>query len=199
MTARRWNHTPVLVLIAVVSSVVVLSLSEPARAIAAPSRAEVHYSSSYAEVRWSAVSDATAYGVEVSKDGYYGPWRQWAVNSATTRIRIPFSEHPYRNAAGATRYKVTASNSSGGASRTVALNRSQGYGVSTADRNKAASKANACLKQGLAAGATTAAGSGVYAVAAAWIPGVNAVSASAVAAATASTAASTYVVCLLPW
>lgn len=196
-TPRRLPHRLVLTLIALASSV--FWLSEAAHAIAAPSRVEVHYSSSYAEVRWTAVSDATTYYVEVSKDGYYGPWRQWSVSSATTRIRISFADHPYRGSSGAYRYKVTASNSSGYASRSVALNKSQGYGVSTADREKAASKANGCLKQGLAAGATTAAGSGVYAVAAAWIPGVNAVSASAVAAATASTAASTYVVCLLPW
>lgn len=119
MTARRWNHTPVLVLIAAVSSVVVLSLSDPARAIAAPSRAEVHYSANYAEVRWSAVSDATAYGVEVSKDGYYGPWRRWSTNSATTTVRIPFNAHPYRDQQGAYRYKVFAINSGGSAARSV--------------------------------------------------------------------------------
>lgn len=199
MIARRWNHTPVLVLIAVFSSVVVLSLSEPARAIAAPSRAEVHYASTYAEVRWAAVSDATAYGVEVSKDGYYGPWRRWSTTSATTTVRIPFDAHPYRDQQGAYRYKVFAINSGGSAARSVVLTKSQGYGVSTADSQRAATKANSCLKQGLAAGVTTAASTGVYAVAAAWVPGVNAVSAGAAATLTGGSAAATYVVCLLPW
>ncbi len=197
MTARRWNHTPVLVLIAFVSSLVILS--QPARAIAAPSRAEVHYGATYADVRWSAVSDATSYAVEVFKDGFYGPWRRWTTNSATTTARIPFTWHPYRDSQGVYRYKVIAINSGGAAARSVVFNKSQGYGVSTADSQKAATKANSCLKQGLAAGVTTAASTGVYAVAAAWVPGVNAVSAGAAAALTGGSTAATYVVCLLPW
>ena len=197
MSARRWNHTPFLVLIAVLSSWVVLSV--PARAIAAPTRVEVHYSGSYAEIRWSAVSDATSYAVVVSKDGFYGPWRQWTTNSATTYVRIPFTAHPYRDSQGVYRYKVTAMNSDSGATRSVTVNKSQGYGVSTADSQKAASKANSCLKQGLAAGVTTAASTGIYAVSAAWIPGVNAVSAGTAAALTGGSGAATYVVCLLPW
>jgi hypothetical protein len=195
--ARRKPSYLVLVLIALVSSVV--GLSQPAHAISAPQRAEVHYTSSYAEVRWSAVSDATSYSVEVSKDGYYGPWRWWNTSSATTVVQIPLTAHPYRDQQGAYRYKVIARNSAGSASRSVVLNRSEGYGVSTADHQKAASKASSCLKRGLKAGATSAAGAGVYAVAAAWIPGVNAVTASAVGATVGGSAGAAYVVCLLPW
>lgn len=197
MLARRNPSYLVLALIALASSV--LALSRPAHAIAAPQRAEVHYTSTYAELRWSAVNDATSYAVQVSKDGYYGPWRQWSTNSATTVLRIPLDAHPYRDQQGAYRYKVWAINSGGSAARSVVLNRSQGYGVSTADAQRAATKANSCLKQGLAAGATTAATSGIYTVAAAWVPGVNAVGAGAMATFTAGSAATTYVVCLLPW
>jgi hypothetical protein len=197
LAARRNPSNLVLVLIAFASSV--FFLSQPAHAISAPQRAEVHYGPSSADVRWSAVSDATSYAVEVSKDGFYGPWRRWATSSAVTTLQIPLSAHPYRNQQGAYRYRVFAINSGGSASRSVVLSKSQGYGVSSGDNTKAATKANSCLKQGLAAGATTAAGSGVYAVAAVWVPGVNAVSAAAVATMTGGSAAGTYVVCLLPW
>jgi hypothetical protein len=197
LPTRRNPSNLVLALIAFGCSV--LFLSQPAHAISAPQRVEVHYTSSAAEVRWSAVSDATSYTVEVSKDGFYGPWRRWTTNSATTTVRIPLTAHPYRDQQGAYRYQVWASNTSGGGSRTVVMSKSQGYGVSTGDTQRAATKANSCLKQGLAAGATTAAGSGIYAVAAAWVPGVNAVSAAAVGTMTGGSAAATYVVCLLPW
>jgi hypothetical protein len=197
LLARRRPSYLVLALIALVSSVV--ALSRPAHAISAPQRAEVHYTSTYAEVRWSAVSDATSYAVEISKDGYYGPWRWWTTNSATTVLRVPLDGHPYHDQLGAYRYKVIARNSAGSAARTVSVDRSEGYGVSTADHQKAASKANSCLKRGLKAGATTAAGAGIYAVAASWIPGVNAVTASAVAVTVSGSAGSAYVVCLLPW
>lgn len=197
MLARRFVNPLVLAAISLAS--MVLALSHPAHALAAPTRAEVHYTSSYAEVRWSAVADATSYAVEVSKDGYYGPWRRWTTNSAHTVVDIPLSAHPYSDQEGAYRYKVWAINSAGSAARSVVMSKTQGSGVSTADTKKAAAKGNSCLKQGLAAGATTAAGSGVYAVAAAWIPGVNAMTAGAVAATTGGSAAATYVVCLLPW
>lgn len=197
MSSRRNPSNLVLVLIAFASSV--FFLSQPAHAISSPQRAEVHYTSSAAEVRWSAVSDATSYTVEVSKDGYYGPWRRWTMNSATTTVRIPLTAHPYRDQQGAYRYQVWATNSGGSASRSVVVSKSQGYGVSSGDSQKAATKANSCLKQGLAAGATTAATSGVYAVAAAWVPGVNAVSAATVATMTGGSGAVTYIACLLPW
>lgn len=183
--------------IALASSMFVLV--QPARAIAAPQRAEVHYASTYAEVRWAAVADATSYAVEVSKVGYYGPWRRWATNSATTVIRVPLSSHPYRDQQGAYRYTVTAMNSGGSASRSVVLTRSQGSGVSAADSQKAATKANSCLKQGLAAAAAAGATSGVIAIGTAWIPGVNAVTAGSVAGAVGGAAASRYIVCVLPW
>lgn len=197
MPARR-NHSYLLAaLIALASSVFVLA--QPAHAVTAPARAEVHYASTYADVRWAAVADATSYAVEVSKDGYYGPWRRWVTNSATTSVRIPISAHPYRDQQGAYRYKVIAMNSGGSASRSVVLTRSQGSGVSTGDSQKAAKKANSCLKQGLAAAAAAGATSGPVAIASAWIPGVNAVSAGSVAAAVGGSAASTYIVCVLPW
>jgi hypothetical protein len=194
---RRYHSYLVLAVIAVASCL--FALQRPAHAISAPTRAEVHNTASYAEVRWSAVPDATSYAVEVSKDGYYGPWRRWTTSSATTAVDIPFTAHPYRDRQGAYRYKVFAMNSGGSASRSVLLSRSQGYGVSTADAQKAAAKGNSCLKQGLVAGASTAAGSGVYALAAAWVPGVNAISATAVAATAGATGTGTWVVCLLPW
>ena len=194
---RRHHSHLVLLILAFTSSV--FALSQPAHAIAAPQRAEVHNSSTYAEVRWSAVSDATSYAVEVSKDGYYGPWRRWNTNSATTAVRIPFNQHPYQDQQGSYRYKVIAMNGGGSASRSVVLSRSEGYGVSTADTQKAATKANSCLKRGLAAGATTAASTGVVAFASAWVPGVNGVTAAGVGIATAGSSAATYVVCLLPW
>lgn len=173
--------------------------SEPAHAISAPPRAEVHYSSSYAELRWSGVADATAYTVEVSKVGYYGPWRRWTTNSATTVLRLPMSTHPYRDQQGAYRYKVTAQNSAGSASRTVVATRLQGNAVSASDSQKAASKATSCLKQGLTAAAAAGATTGVAAVSSVWIPGVNVVSASSVAAAVGGSAATTYIACALPW
>jgi len=173
--------------------------TEPAHAMSAPQRAEVHYTSSYAELRWSSVADATAYTLEVSKVGYYGPWRRWSTNSATTTLRIPLSAHPYRDQQGSYRYKVTAQNSSGSASRTVVTTRLQGSGVSTSDSQKAANKATSCLKQGLEAVAATSAASGVWAIGSAWIPGVNVVTASSVAAAVGTSAASSYIVCALPW
>lgn len=194
---RRYHSHLVVFTLALASSV--FWLSQPARAISAPQRAEVHNTSTVAEVRWSAVSDAMGYAVEVSKDGFYGPWRRWTTNSATTAVQIPFSAHPYRDRQGAYRYKVIAMNSSGSASRSVVVSRSQGYGVSTADTQKAATKANSCLQKGLVAGATTAAATGVVTIASAWIPGVNAVTAAGVGAATAGSSAATYVVCLLPW
>jgi hypothetical protein len=197
LLARRNPSYLVLALIALASSV--FALNTPAHAISAPQRAEVHYTSSYAELRWSQVSDATSYAVEVSKDGYYGPWRRWTTNSATTVLQIPLGAHPYSDQQGAYRYKVWAINSGGSAARSVVVDRSEGYGVSTADHQKAATKANSCLKRGLKAGATAAAGAGVYAFAASWIPGVNAVTASAVAVTVSSSASSAYVVCLLPW
>lgn len=124
MLARRNPSYLFLALIALASSV--FALSSPAHAISAPQRAEVHYASSYAEIRWSAVSDATSYAVEVSKDGYYGPWRQWTTNSATTVLQIPLAAHPYRDQQGAYRYKVIARNSAGSAARSVVLKRSRG-------------------------------------------------------------------------
>jgi hypothetical protein len=194
----RRNQSSLLPLaIAIASSV--FWLSQPAHAIAAPQRAEVHNTSTHAEVRWSAVSDATGYAVEVSKEGSYGPWRRWTTNSATTAVRIPFNQHPYQDRQGAYRYKVIAMNGGGSASRSVVLSRSEGYGVSTADTQKAATKANSCLHKGLVAGATTAASTGVVTIASAWIPGVNAVTAAGVGAVTAGSSTATYVVCLLPW
>jgi hypothetical protein len=193
----RRAHAYLLTLLSVCSSVLVLT--HPAHAIAAPSRVEVHYTSSYAEVRWSSVSDATSYSIEVSKVGYNGPWRWWNTGSATTYAKIPLNGHPYLDQDGAYRYKVIAHNSAGSAARSVALNRSQGSGVSAQDTKKAASKANSCLQQGLKAGTTTAAGAGVYAVGAAWIPGVDAATAAGVSLAVGGSAASTYIVCLLPW
>jgi hypothetical protein len=77
--------------------------------------------------------------------------------------------------------------------------RLQGSGVSTADSQKAANKATSCLKQGLEAVAATSAASGVWAIGSAWIPGVNVVTASSVAAAVGTSAASSYIVCALPW
>jgi hypothetical protein len=165
----------------------------------APQRAEVHYASSYAELRWSSVSDATGYTVEVSKVGYYGPWRQWSTGSATTVLRIPLSAHPYRDQQGSYRYKVTAHNSSASASRTVLMTRLQGSGVSAADSQKAANKATSCIKQGLAAAAATGATSGVAAIGTAWVPGVDVVTAGSVAAAVGGSAAGTYIMCVLPW
>jgi hypothetical protein len=194
---RRIQSNVVLFSLSLASAVV--WLSQPAHAIAAPQRAEVHNTSSYAEVRWSAVSDATGYAVEVSKDGFSGPWRRWTTSSATTVVTIPFNQHPYQDRQGSYRYKVIAFNGGGSAYRSVVLSKSQGYGVSTADTQKAASKANSCLSKGLAAGATTAASTGVVTIASAWVPGVNAVTAAGVGAATAASSAATYVVCLLPW
>jgi len=175
------------------------ALDHPAQAMSAPQRAEVHYTSSYAELRWSTVADATAYTVEVSKVGYSGPWRRWTTSSATSVLRIPLSAHPYRDQQGSYRYKVTAQNSTSSASRTVVTTRLQGSGVSAGDTQRAANKATSCLKQGLAAAAATGATSGVAAITTAWIPGVNVVSASSVAAAVGGSAASTYIVCALPW
>jgi hypothetical protein len=120
---RRHSSHLLLITVAVASSV--FASSQPARAISAPQRAEVHNTSTYAEVRWSAVSDATGYAVEVSKDGYYGPWPRWTTSSATTAVRIPFDQHPYRDGRGAYRYQVIAINGDGSAVRSVAPTTSQ--------------------------------------------------------------------------
>jgi hypothetical protein len=188
-----------LVAAAIAVSCSVAVLAQPAHAMSAPQRAEVHYSSSYAELRWSGVADATSYWVEVSKVGYYGPWRRWTTNSATTVLRIPLSAHPYRDQQGAYRYKVTAANSAGSASRSVVTTRLQGSAVSAQDSHKAADKATSCLKQGMEAVAATSATSGVYAIGSAWIPGVDVVTAGSVAAAVGGAGAGTYIACALPW
>ncbi|HUR51368.1 MAG TPA: hypothetical protein VMZ11_04515 [Mycobacteriales bacterium] len=174
-------------------------LDEPAPAMAPPQRVEVHYTSDTAELRWSSVPDATRYTVEISKVGYAGPWRQWTTNSATTVLRLPVSVHPYRDQQGSYRYKVIASNSSASGTRSVLTTRLQGGAVSTADAQRAASKATSCLKQGMEAAVAMGATSGVAAVVTAWIPGVNAVSAGSVAAVSGGAGASTYVACVLPW
>ena len=84
MTARR-TATAIAVSAVISASV---GLAHPARALAAPQRAEVHYASTFVDVRWSAVADATSYAVEVSKDGYYGPWRRWGTSSAVTKLAV---------------------------------------------------------------------------------------------------------------
>lgn len=197
MPARRRHSFLVGAALGVLLSTTVLA--QPAHAISAPQRAEVHYTSSYAELRWSGVSDATAYTVQVSKVGYYGPWRVWETNSASTVLRIPITAHPYRDQQGSYKYTVTARNSSGAGARSVFTTRLQGSGVSAADSQKAANKATSCLKQGLEAAAVASAGSGVAAIGTAWIPGVNVVSAGSVAAAVGGSASSTYIMCVLPW
>lgn len=195
MTARRTALA--FCLSSVISATI--AVAHPARAIAAPQRAEVHYASTYVDVRWSAVADATSYAVEVSKDGYYGPWRRWGTSSAVTNVRIPLADHPYRDRAGSYRYKVIALNSDGSASRAVVLTKLQGSAVSVADKEKAASKANSCLKQGLEAGVATGATTGVAAIVTAWIPGANVVTAGMVGASSGGAAASAYIACVLPW
>ena len=195
VTARR---TALAIVVSAVAAATV-SLAHPARAIAAPQRAEVHYASTYVDVRWSAVADATSYAVEVSKDGYYGPWRRWSTSSSVTNVRIPLADHPYRDRGGSYRYKVFALNSDGSAARSVVVTKLQGSAVSVADKEKAAGKANSCLKQGLAAGVAAASTTGVAAIVTAWIPGANLVTAGMVAASTGSASASAYIVCALPW
>jgi hypothetical protein len=195
VTARR--TATAIALSSVVAATV--AFAHPARAIAAPQRAEVHYASTYVDVRWSSVADATSYAVEVAKDGFYGPWRRWSTSSAVTNVRIPLSEHPYRDRGGSYRYKVIALNSGGSAARSVVLTKLQGSAVSVADKEKAAAKANSCLKQGLAAGVAAGATTGVAAIATAWIPGANLVTAGMVAGSSGSAAASAYIVCALPW
>lgn len=64
---------------------------------------------------------------------------------------------------------------------------------------KAKNKGNSCLDQGLAAADVAVASGGIIAAFSAWIPGVDVVTGTGLAAATAAAGGASYIQCVLPW
>lgn len=195
-TTQKWQRWLVPLLCAM--ALVVGGASPAHAAVSATSTIEVHHTLSLAKVDWAAATGAVKYNVEVSKVGFYGPWRLWPTTS--TVLNVALTDHPYRSSQGFYKYRVYSYDAAGhSASKATVYEKSGGSGVSSSNSSSAANKVNTCIKQGLAAGLATGAAGGIVVIAAAWIPGIGEVTAASVAAAAASIAAGTFAVCLIPW
>jgi len=167
--------------------------------MAAPKGVSVLFGGSSATIIWTQVPGSQGYGVTIRPLGKQGPYGQEQVLG--DRWTVPYTAFPGygRNGTGYT-YEVCSISSRYHQSCTSINDdfyvRSQGDGVSTSNLHKAARKVSACLGKGEKAALVEAAEGGTVVALASWIPGIDAVTAAEVGAASAGQGASTFVACL---
>lgn len=173
--------------------------SAAAGPVTAPQALRVHFQKNLAHVDWGAVAGAVKYYVQIDKIGYDCPCVGYLTKS--TSINIAYSSFPYKEQPGSYRVQVTAYGAKGRTAKSSARFKTKVAGdpVPVSKPKKASSKVNACLREGEAAGLTTAVGGGLLVAVTSWVPGVDAVTAGSVASAAASATAGRFVYCMIPW
>jgi len=187
-------------LVFVITSVGTLTSPSPASArVSAPTAVQVHFQKRLAHVDWSAAAGAVKYFVRVDKIGYACPCVGYFTTG--TSINIDYRSFPYKEQPGSYRVHVTAYGAKGRKATSASRFETKvaGAPVPVSQVKRAARKVNQCLKEGVGAGLTTAAGGGILVAVTSWIPGVDAVTAGTVAGAAASATAGKFVYCLVPW
>ncbi len=176
--------------------------AQPVHAIEAPQGVTVLFGESAATIVWTEVPGSQGYGVTIRPIGIHGPFGQEQVLG--DRWTVPYTAFPdYGTHKTGYTFEVCAI-SVRHHQACKAINRtfyvkSRGAGVSTSNLRKAAQKVSACLGKGEKAALVEAAANGTVVAVASWIPGVDAVTAAEVAAASAGEGAATFAACLVDW
>ncbi|HVW42908.1 MAG TPA: hypothetical protein VHC18_16305 [Amycolatopsis sp.] len=171
-------------------------------AYVAPQAVSIRFSDSAATLTWDAVPDSQGYAVVIRPAGGHGPYGEEQV--LANRYTVPFTSFPgYGKFTGGYAYEV-CSIALGGSRGCTTMDspffvHSEGGGTSTSNLHKATAKISSCLGKGEEAGLVFAAGKGVQAAVASWIPGIDAVTLGGVAAVAAGAGATRFAACLTGW
>lgn len=199
----RLSHRPAqLVLGGLIILITTLAPEQRALALASPGTISVHFSDSAATITWDAVPGSQGYAVTIRRVGDEGPDSEEQVLANTYTVAL--TRFPgYGRFAGGYNYQICSIAVSGDRACTIAGDsfyvQSAGHGVSTSILHRAVNKISSCLEKGEEAGLVVAAGMGIKAAVASWIPGAGEVTAGAVAAAGAGAGASGFAACITGW
>jgi hypothetical protein len=170
----------------------------------APKNIRIRWAKKSALLSWSRVAGAKYYDVEVSKQGYYGPWIVWSPK--TTRLNLAYTKFPYRDRSG--KPYVFRISANGGTWTTVTAKPSfdkrqlkvkTGVKVTKAPgwKKKAVALTKKCVNEGAAMVVGGLVAGGVVLVAATWIPAIGPVTGAVVVTGAVAAGVGQVVYCVL--